>query len=648
MLRIPALACTALFIAAPVAALDIRTSKVPGRGDPGLCATDGDRIVLNRADRTLALCDASGAPSVTTLLTALPSGRRAVEQGRADDLMLALPSPSNGTMPAPLATLFTDAGRSALFGVRCDGASGTDNTSAINRMVLALTDAVLPPGVCRITGRLTVPAGRTLRAHGRSATTLAVRPDFDMAADAVVGLGRGSRLSDLLIDFAQPDSGLRAQWTRYPTAISALGSGGEWTIDEVRVQRATKALEMRGEQQRAKVGTFEASFSEMGVDIDGTTDSVRFGTLRFWSYGLTPAQYGVVIDRNQAINGGQGLIGLNTGRIDGLIIDQFFSIFYDKAIRAYYSTGYAGNTARNGITTGLINKLQLDTTGGFFCEWCDLTVAAAYINLGAPGYSAMVVRGGNVNVGQLSVVNFGTVDFRGNPFPATDVPMIQIDNNSTQPRVTIAGLNVEMGDKDRTLLQTASPNGGNATPILNIAGVAVQHTNGTGKAYTKPLFDLPVGIGSILGLTLGDLTARGSKTVFAAPADIPVMVLMSPATGYTLGVPDHYRKFTVNFGFKNGSLTLPSGSIFARDNVTSGGALVGASGLFTGNVASPVQVVDQFQNVTAAKFGANGAAPQGKCTLPAALPTDGSATSAASASAINALRACLIAAGLAQ
>ncbi|EHP94861.1 hypothetical protein [Methylorubrum extorquens] len=52
----------------------------------------------------------------------------------------------------------------------------------------------------------------------------------------------------------------------------------------------------------------------------------------------------------------------------------------------------------------------------------------------------------------------------------------------------------------------------------------------------------------------------------------------------------------------------------------------------------------QFMN----PVGFNGAAPAGKCTLSAALPTDGSATNANMATAINGIRSCLINNGLAQ
>jgi hypothetical protein len=59
-----------------------------------------------------------------------------------------------------------------------------------------------------------------------------------------------------------------------------------------------------------------------------------------------------------------------------------------------------------------------------------------------------------------------------------------------------------------------------------------------------------------------------------------------------------------------------------------------------------------FQTVSDAsiggKVGFNGAAPTGKCRLPAKLPTDGSASNAALASAFNAVRDCLVTVGLAQ
>lgn len=66
-------------------ALEFQSSKVPGRGNPALCAPDGERIVINRADRTITTCNPDGSQSISTLLNALPAGRKAVEQGDSSD-----------------------------------------------------------------------------------------------------------------------------------------------------------------------------------------------------------------------------------------------------------------------------------------------------------------------------------------------------------------------------------------------------------------------------------------------------------------------------------------------------------------------------------------------------------------------------------
>lgn len=553
-----------------------------------------------------------------------------------------------GTTPTALSVLFSDRGRSALYGVKCDGATGTDNTAAINRMSAALSDAQLPPGVCRITDTLVVPVGRALRGAGATATTLYVRPDFKASVSGVVRLaGAGSKFLDLGIDFAQPDTGARAALNRYPAAIDARGSGGGWTIDRVRVAHATKTLDMRGEQGQSKIGLLETSFFELGVDIDGSTDSVNVGTLRFWTYGFTPNQYQVLLDGNTSINNGQGMIGLNTGRMDGLVIDSFFSIFYPKAIRAYYSAGYNGDKTRNGITTAVINKMQLDTTGGLVCDWCDFSISTFYNNIGYSGHTAIALHGGNINIGQLNLAQFGANGNKGQAAPATETPLILVDDFSAPaPQLTISGMIANQGSVDRSLLSATHVNGAAAgLPQIQIAGLSI--LKDPTKAYTKPVFDVPGATGSVSGMNITDLTT-GSGVLFNAPNDNPLSLLYSHPLGWTNTLAANPVRLNVNFGFSGQSLTLPAGSIYVGGNVTSNASVIGAGGIWTGAVASPTRVIDGSQNVKANMFGANGAMPVGKCALSAALPTDGSATNAEIATAINALRSCSLTNGLAQ
>lgn len=552
-----------------------------------------------------------------------------------------------GNFSGDISSLFTDAGRSAMFGVKCDGASGTDNTAAINAMLRAVSDAHLPPGVCRVTDQIVVPAGHMLRGYGNTTTLLAVSPDFKSTAASVATMvGEGSRLQDLGIDFYQPDTTLRSALKSYPWAIQQTGSGGGWTIDRVRISRATKGLDMRGDQGASKIGLLEMSFFEMGMQIDGNRDTLNVQNLRFGSYGFTSNNYQILFDNNMSINGGLGLVGLNSGRMDGLVVDSFFSIFAPKALRFYYSPGWNGDTLYAGITTAVINKLQLDTTGGLLCEWCNLSISAFYNNIGYPGYTALIMHGGSINIGQLAYAQF-IANLGGTPPtpPATEVPAFQIDNLNAASKFTVAGMTADQINVDRSLFSVKNVNSYFGLPQFQLAAVSI--AKDPTKAYTKPVFDLPGATGSIMGVSLNDLTT-GSGTIFGAPNDYNMSVVMPIPANWAVGVPSYYKNFTVNFGVSSGSLSLPSGAIFGGGNITSAATLVGAAGVAVGSISAPVRVIDANQNASVQKFGANGATPVGKCTLAAALPADGTATNAALAAAYNSLRTCNLTNGLAQ
>lgn len=83
-----ALCVVSVGLVAPVQALDMRFYNSAG-SRPGV--TDGkgrqvDTLGLGKADATLSWTKPDGSLGFATLLNALPSGRRAVEQGQADDL----------------------------------------------------------------------------------------------------------------------------------------------------------------------------------------------------------------------------------------------------------------------------------------------------------------------------------------------------------------------------------------------------------------------------------------------------------------------------------------------------------------------------------------------------------------------------------
>ncbi|SFG88205.1 hypothetical protein [Methylobacterium gossipiicola] len=87
--RLLAFAVLLIASAAPSAAFDLQSSTVPGLAPPAL----GDaEIAINRADKRLIFKNPDGTLGYGSLLNALPSGRKAVEQGDGSDLGVLLPS----------------------------------------------------------------------------------------------------------------------------------------------------------------------------------------------------------------------------------------------------------------------------------------------------------------------------------------------------------------------------------------------------------------------------------------------------------------------------------------------------------------------------------------------------------------------------
>jgi hypothetical protein len=106
------------------------------------------------------------------------------------------------------------------------------------------------------------------------------------------------------------------------------------------------------------------------------------------------------------------------------------------------------------------------------------------------------------------------------------------------------------------------------------------------------------------------------------------------------------------FGIDAGPGNVPSmefrqaGSIKYRTRFNPADGSLTTSNVEFGQDAFKVLFNGQTQFLNPVGF--NGATPTGKCTLSAALPTDGSATNANIAAAINGIRSCLINNGLAQ
>lgn len=160
MIRAFVVACAAIFaLAAPASAqVDITYTPTCGKVVSPKSATG---FSINGCDRTLTLKAPNGSLSTSTLLNALPAGRKAVEQGDGSDLGVTIP----GGVARSLAARLADTLHVRDFDAKCDGT--TDDAAAINAALASGRRLVrLPDASCRAASTIVVPRGVTLQGTG--------------------------------------------------------------------------------------------------------------------------------------------------------------------------------------------------------------------------------------------------------------------------------------------------------------------------------------------------------------------------------------------------------------------------------------------------------------------------------------------------
>lgn len=149
--RILALVALLLTLDVPAIALDIRSSTTPGANMPGL--TNGE-IAINRADKRLIFKNVDGSLGYGSLLNALPSGRKAVEQGDAGDLAVT----ANGATRSIYSWLYGLAydGTADVIRARTVPGFNGDDAPALNAVLAAYPTVTLraPTGAADITFNL--------------------------------------------------------------------------------------------------------------------------------------------------------------------------------------------------------------------------------------------------------------------------------------------------------------------------------------------------------------------------------------------------------------------------------------------------------------------------------------------------------------
>jgi hypothetical protein len=160
--------------------------------------------------------------------------------------------------------------------------------------------------------------------------------------------------------------------------------------------------------------------------------------------------------------------------------------------------------------------------------------------------------------------------------------------------------------------------GPNTVQLIGVASGAASVTTGAGPLSMTAAGANP----TYLGSGTSPIVAQNTLTAGLGPNTVKLVGVASGAASVTTGA---------------GPLSVTA---------------AGSNPTYLGSGTSGSIVQSTLTTVGAAQFNAsvgfNGATPVGKCSLSAVLPTDGTATNAAIATALNAIRSCMTTNGLAQ
>ena len=205
----------------------------------------------------------------------------------------------------------------AAYGARCIGAAH-DDTAAFQAAIDTGRTVYAPAmgGRCHITRPLVMKTpGQIFGGDGRARTKIVIEPGFSGQGVFVAQTGEpGPVWRDFSVSFVQPDVDDRAKLTRYSPAFYAV-STPRFEMEHMGCYVATTCVDMKGNSGGATIADLQMSAFEVGIDIDGSLDTVRVTDPHWWPFGLSKAQQTIFYDQ-----GAKRAIGMRLGRLDDFVL----------------------------------------------------------------------------------------------------------------------------------------------------------------------------------------------------------------------------------------------------------------------------------------------------------------------------------------
>ena len=501
--------------------------------DPGIVLTPNPITDTGRVGVDTTWLDARTAISVGDVAPTSPAANALYWNSTLGQLFVWY-NDGNSTQWVPASP--STGASSSLINVRNYGAKGdgvTDDTAALQAALNTGRAIFLPKGHYLVTDMLTVPYGSGIFGETKNFSKLIVPTSFNLAALGVVHIAQegsnpfpspgnenAATLKDFAIEFAQPDTAVRASLIQYPPAVYALSSG-RFIMQNIRLVRAWKGIWMPGNSGGVFIDHLEASCFNQAIWIDENFDCTHLSRIHLWPFGCTSNQMTVFLDGNT--------IGLECGRVDGLFIEDFFAIGLPKGIWIHDSTNPA-SSAGGAPSFGNMVNVMLDDAG-MLIENGTWNVSNLYITPGVSTARGLMVTGSPM---QQAYVNITGLYQRFLAEHASGIKegILVGGSSNNNARLVITGMTSQSFAFDR--IHAKCLNGAGSNARLDISNAYFERAGNS--SLTQPTINIASGRAQLANLSHSD-KGTGTGTFIQIDTDDWISLYDIPTVGWSISAP---------------------------------------------------------------------------------------------------------------
>lgn len=399
-------------------------------------------------------------------------------------------------------------------------AAGTElspQQAGFNAALTAANEVVVPAGTYYLSDMVTIPVGKRLVGAGRRKTLIRVPATFNLAAAGVFRLEAGEpggEISDMTIEFEQPDAVLIGSYTQYPPAINAQAAP-RCKISRMRIALAWDGIDLTGNSGGSSIDDLELSMFNIGIEIHGSLDTMRINSLHLWPFG---AGNTILTANQRGINA--AAYGIHSGQCDGLCLSN--SLIFDVRKGVYC---YKGATAVE-YTIGSFSNVGFDGDGGLhIVDDARIFASSCYFTKDSVDGNAINQAGGTLHVANSRFLLQNAL--------LTSNGGIEVSAGACE----LVGNRYERGSQDNRVIYATG------TASVSVTGGFLSVNPNI--SFTKPVFHYAGSNTGVIAGLYAQPKGTGTGALVAIVGDSGVSVIANVADGWNVSGPSTRAKTVV-------------------------------------------------------------------------------------------------------